>query len=428
MRAFFVFALAAALLGGAFAPARAGGTAADFELLIEDLAKSRPYEAFSQPQVLPDGFKSYLWKYAYPAVVLSNARVYVAYREYLAEAKSGPAEGKDPKPKKARTAKLGQAAAAPPGAVFDGAMAGGKPAVELPAAEPLPEPARTPKMHDRRGPRLLGLEFGAGQDQIQKDNEPYLRKGVEQALDWDLRARVALDGLGGSARYRHPEGFRSLTVGFLKFFDWPESIGLGQTRDSIYRGVGQTPDKPQGGFELGASGAINEYFGGNTTWDRRQSQKGDRYTSYDSVALGMGWSPLGDNTGKPWNYTLLGSIAKQSAHVSLPGQSEDRAGLGYSLGVAYQHALQDVPIPVLQPHPCKDCDFFFDRLKLSMNVSRSVISSFSVQAAAEVSFYVYKRLGLNFGVQGTFRPHPDPWIKEEDRLGANVIVGVDLRY
>jgi hypothetical protein len=278
------------------------------------------------------------------------------------------------------------------------------------------------------GLNVLGIELGAGHDQIKDDAEPYLRKGAPQLLDWDVRARVALDGLGARAKYRHPEGMRSLSVGFLKYFDLPGVLGAGGARDGVYHALGQTVDKPLGGFEAEVSGAINEHLGGATTYDHREAQKGERYSDKTSAGLTAGYSPLGDNPGKRWNYTLLAGLTHDSEKVRSPGYNADNSGVGWMAGVAFQTALHDLPIPGLQPVPDPSKAIWFDRLKTKVAVSDSAISTVAVDVAAEVSFYVMQHLELTGGLDVTLRPNPNRADTEQKPVGFGAIVGIDLHY
>lgn len=281
----------------------------------------------------------------------------------------------------------------------------------------LQECRAAPKV-ESQGLRILGIEFSAGnRDRVQGDAEPYLRKGAPQLFDWDIRARIALDGLGGRAVYRHPGSMRSFSVGALKYFDLPKTLGLDSARDDIYHAVGQTPDKPQGGFEVNASGAVNQYVGGTTSYDQKEVQKGDRWSDKRSIGTSVGYSPLGDNTGKTWNYTLIGGLSHESLSVRQPGYESDRSGLGYAFDVAFQKALNQIPVPVAR----------LDRLKTKLGVSQSAVSSFAVNAAAEVSFYLIDHLELTGGVKASWRPSPGP-DPEEKTLSAGGIVGVDIHY
>jgi hypothetical protein len=308
------------------------------------------------------------------------------------------------------------------------------------AEEPPPPPGKPVKR--KRGLDILGIELGGGVDQVKNDVEPYLSKSEHGPLDWDIRARVALDGLGARAKYRNPEGLRAFSVGFLKYWDFPAALGADKARDDVYKLLGQTPDKPQGGFELNISGAINAYMGGATTYDRRQGQKGDRYTDQQSIGLTAGYSPLGDNPGKRWNYTLLAGGSHEKKLVDSPVYKMDAEGLGWMTGVAFQLALHDVPIPGKpvdhekgrraeggKEEEKKKPFVYFDRLRTKLAVSDSAVTTLAVEASASVSVLLASHLELTGGLKTTFRPSPNRADPEEDDVFAlGGIVGLDLRY
>lgn len=281
----------------------------------------------------------------------------------------------------------------------------------------------------RRGPRIFGVEFGAVEEAQPDKNEPFLSKGLAGLFDWDIRARVSLSGLGGRAKYRHPGQLRGFSVGFLKYADWPGAVGLGPLRKDIYGAVGAVPEIPRGGFELGVSGAVNQYVGGATTLDWKESRKGDTELDRKTLTTGAGYSPLGDNAGKPWNYTLLAVLSYKELSAQEPGSSREWDGFGYAVGAAFQHALHEIPItPPRKAKPGPKGALWFDRFKTSVVMSQSQISSLSFKASAEVSFYLFEHLGLTTGLSATLTPSPDPEYYDEKTMRWDAILGMDLIY
>jgi hypothetical protein len=276
-----------------------------------------------------------------------------------------------------------------------------------------------------RGLKVLGLEFGVGRDPIQ-DSEPYLRKGAEQLLDWDVRGRVALDGLGARAHYRHPLGMRALSVGFLKYFDFS---GLtGDVRDDIYHGLGTSPDIPRGGFELGVAGSINQYWGGATTFDNREGTKDGRETDRKRLRIEGGYSPLGDNPGKRWNYALIPQLNWQQRDVRDGAYISHKEGFGFAAGAAFQLALQRFVPPIPGDQATALPWFFFDRFKTRVDAGHNAITGTSVTLAAEVAVRLFEHLEVTGGGRVTYYPSPDGEDPRAKTLDPSAIVGLDLKY
>lgn len=270
------------------------------------------------------------------------------------------------------------------------------------------------KKRRRRGLRILGIEM-SGDRGAPDDHEPYEDKSLSGALDWDIRARVKFDGLGGRAKHRNPKGIRSLEVGALAYFDLPHALGVGPARDDVYKTFGAAPDKQISGVELGVSGALNPYVGGATVYDQRSHVNSDRAVSRRSLGARVGWSPLGDNPGKPWNYTLLGGASYEERAVLAPGWLSDRSGLGLMAGVAFQRAMKDVA-PWLK------------RGKARAWVDGSAVRSPGANAALELTVAVTDSLGVTGGVTTRYTPSPEAGNPEEKPWDWGGIVGLDLSY
>jgi hypothetical protein len=376
---------------------------ADPTPIIESAAAARPNEPFESEKALPEGFLEFLKKKGYPSPEFTNKRVAELLDEYK---RSLP-----------RQVPL------------------------LPApGEKKPEP-RKEESNEAHGLKLFGLEFGTQGDALSRDNEPYLHKGVDQVFDWNIRPRLALDGVGASADYRHPH-MRSLSVGFMKYWDWPASIGLDGPRDKVYSILGQTPSKPYGGFAAGISGALNPYVGGRTLFDWRQAKQGDQDSDVKRVTLGTGFSPMGDNVGKRWNVTLLNDLIWEDGHITQPGYDVKRSGFGYSMGAAFQYAIGNLGVGWIPPPPTvlnespdakhkpattPPPQFYFDRLLTKTWVSQSQLSSFGINTSAQISFYLLRYLKLMPELTVTYKPAPDPGLPGENRWGIGFNLGIDIR-
>jgi hypothetical protein len=337
--------------------------AGEFPDDLKTLAAGMPKAPFNRVELLPADFKGYLEARGFPSEAFTNEKVLELYEQ------------------------------------FQGKKAG-------------------------RGLRLYGLSFGLGSAPDDHNDEPFQSKGIEQLFDWDLRARVDIDGLGASAKYRHPHHVRSFSVGFLKHFDVPETFGLGGARDGLYRGVGSAPDHTLGGWEAQVSGAVNQYLGGTTKYDRKSSLAGDRFTDRTVLQVGAGISPLGDRPNKRDNFALLPTVRWESVDIHDPGQAYRAEGFGYSMAAAYQRALHAVPYPGNGiPGP-----FFLDRFKATVGVSQSAVQSFAIDSAVQVSFYLAKKIELTTGVKNSIIPSTNPDNPYEKTMNWGLVLGLDLHY
>ena len=348
-----------------------------FGAAIERLAAQKPQETFDKPELLPPDFKKFLDGRGSPNEDCSNEKILSLYRQFqgskagLDRVSGGNGSKQDP-----RVAQAGKKIA---------------------------------NVESDAGLRISGLAMGLPADPVVTQTAPSLRKGAGQPFDWDIQPRTGIDGVGIGLKYRHPAGFRSLTVGFVKHFDVASAIGLDSFRDQLSSFFGVVPDKAQGGFGVDVTGAVDQYLAGSTTYDQKQVQQGDRWSDRGKFEVAAGFSPVGDNPNKPWNYTLLGSLVHESLAVNEPGYISNNEGLGYSAGVAYQRALETTPLGGFLTKPLADKgDFQFDRLKTTVGVSQSAVSSFAVNTSVSVSVYLFKCLKLTPGIKNAFIPSPDP--------------------
>lgn len=289
--------------------------------------------------------------------------------------------------------------------------------------------AHKPKEEEAHGLNLFGIELGVGDDSFKRESEPYLPKGLPSLTDWKLSARARLDGLGVSARYRHPQSLlRSLNIGVLKYFDVLGALRVGMERDDVLRAFGQTPEHPQGGFQALISGAVSQYVGGTTVFENKQTIQGDKLIQGKALLLESGYSPLGENPGKPWNFSFLASGRYDDSSLRQAATTTNRAGLGYSVGVVFQEALNQLHVPFLQPRPgAKGNDFTLDRLVTRVNVSQSAVSSLAATGAVQVSFWAFNHVKFETGIQLTFIPSPNRALANESTWNLGGIFGLDFR-
>lgn len=278
-----------------------------------------------------------------------------------------------------------------------------------------------------RLPRALGVELGAGGDPIIADNEPFLRKGLEP-LPFDVRARVSVEGLGARAKILHPTGLRSLSVGALGYFDLLKAVGAGSVRDKAYSAFGQAPEVTHGGFEAGISGAVNQKLGGATTYDARRAHKGERRIDKKVLTVNAGYSPLGDNPGKRWNYTLLAGASHSEVLIAEPGRRFEGRGYGYSAGTAVQWAFSQLPAPWTLSTTSSRKAFVADRLKTTLEVAQSRVSSLAATASAEFTFVLFRKVEMRTGLGAQWTPAPNPANPEEKSVHLRGLFGVNWRY
>lgn len=251
---------------------------------------------------------------------------------------------------------------------------------------------------ERRGLRLHGFELGGGADLESRDElTPYDGSDVlDRALDWDVKARVRVDSLGAVARYRHPEGLRSLTLSGRGFVDVPELAGGERARDSLYDAVGRdAPSKPSG-FELGAAAQFDAYWGASLGYKDRADDSPDHHREAETWSAGLGFNPLGDNDGKDWNWSLFAGVNHQDVVDATPERREEKDGWGWSAGAAFRQSLEAVPVPLLNPEGGRHDDgFWLDRWTASLGVADSEIGPLTVRAAVGASAYLTKHLKLS---------------------------------
>jgi hypothetical protein len=386
------------------APTTPAAPAADPRSALAELARKAPNAPFTHDDLLPERFRGLLRSKGYPSKAWTNKRVLDEYDSCEKSKREESPDAWTPPP-------IGQA----------------------------------PKPDSHYGLNFLGFEFGTGQDNFLHDmSEPYQKKGINNILDWNIRPNITLDGLGARLDYRHPPDMRSLSVGFLKYWDWPAGIGLGQPRDTVYSWLGQTPDKPTGGIQMGASGVVNQWIGGRTVFDSRQGVVGNRTNDYTTFTVGGGYSPLGDNTGKRWNITLLGDLINQKARIEMPGYDVNVSGFGYSAGAAFQVALNGLwkpwdPFPPTGPLPAKGADkgaepqkipwIEFDRYQTKLLFSQTPTASFGITTINEVQIYLFQHFILRPGISVTYMPDPQPQKLPDDKpwsVGFNL--GMDLKF
>ena len=289
-------------------------------------------------------------------------------------------------------------------------------------------PAPRPEETGRIGPRIFGIDLGSGHETDRDENDPYLNKGFGQVFDWDIRAKVRLDALGARASYRHPRPLRGFSLGFRYYLDVPRTLQLDEPRDRVYKSLGADPPGKTSGFGLYGTAVINEHWGLAAEFDRKEETRedpGDFRRKYRRVAsVSGGYSPLGENKGKPWNYTLLASLNHQRLESDQPGFGEDREGFGWSAGVALQRAIRSLPIPVLNPRGTRE-GLWVERIKTKVSFADSAVSSLSFDAVVGVTVFVSRHLEIFLGGGARWFRSPRP---PEGAVEPRGDFGLDLHF
>lgn len=261
---------------------------------------------------------------------------------------------------------------------------------------------------DRRGLLIHGFDLGGGDDLDREAEEPYLSEGVDRLLDWDVRFKVRQDSLGFKAKYRHPESIERLTVSFRAYMDVPETFGLGEARDAVFSFLGKEPKEEKSGYDAGVSAVLDEHWGVSLGHGERETV--DSWSRHYS--LGAGYTPLGRNEAERWNYSVFAGANYVERDTPQTGREE---GFGYTAGLAWSRALDDVPIPWVREY------FWLERAKASLSCSDSELDPFSIRAAAGLSARLTKHLRLSGGAGCTYTP-------KTDELDFDTSTGFDVKF
>jgi hypothetical protein len=286
--------------------------------------------------------------------------------------------------------------------------------------------AKKSKNDDRPGLRFMGIELGGGPPEAKPtSDDAFTRKGIAPYLDWDIRLRIPINGFGLRAAYRHPKQVRAFSFGGLVYYDWPGAIA-GDFRDSWYDVFGSTPDKHLSGYRVDASAALDPSWGVNASYDDKSGLAAGRWRRGRTGTVGAGWSPLGGNPGKPWDYTVIANINFERLLRDYPGLlADDRQGFGWLAGLVFQYALDGVPTPWLRPVPVFGPVTRLDRVKTTTTASASELYTLALKQAVELSFYLGRHLELTPGLWAQFRPEPTP-DPDEARFAMGATIGLDL--
>lgn len=255
-----------------------------------------------------------------------------------------------------------------------------------------------------RSLRRIAIEIGTGIDEGRKDVvDPFIPKGLDRLFDWDMRLLVRNDGMTLRANYLNPPRFKKLSMDYRLRFDPFDRAGLGDQRDNLYDGLGLTPPAEKRGYGIGASAVKSAHWGYNAGYDRVRSRDGADRTMDQVTSLGVGYSPLGENDGKVWNYSLVGSVNWEDLRQTVAGVHSSAHGPGFSLGPVYQYGLDWVPIPWARRLGLED-KVKLNRFKARLAYSDSQIHPSAFGLGVDVSGYATKALRLTLGADYQWLP------------------------
>lgn len=427
--------------------ALAGQAADDAEQALAALAQDDPDDAFHRTDLLLPTFRRSLLEAGFSQkhdefwapprewgseTTLTNSQMLVLFQQFREHASSRadglfPGEEPEEQAEAAAPPALGDKPALPP--VDSETLRRLKPGEEdgeAGAQEPgrdLDRMFENAGNKEKHGLRFMGVDVGSGYDPEQ--DESYLREGIDRVLDWDVHAKVRPDSLGFRAKYRAPPGLKDLTVKYKRETDTAGLLNLEGLRDDVYKYLGKETPKKKEGFDINATAVVNEYFGAHVGHMERTEKSGDRKVSQHTESVGVGVTPLGNNEGKPWNYSLMASTRYQEIRTEESGKSECKEGFSCSVGAAGQYALSAVPIPVLHGWTWARENVRLDRVSARASVSESEITGLSADAAVDLSVQVTRRIFLSVGTYAQWAADPE---RGQDGFRYGPQTGANVRF
>jgi hypothetical protein len=269
---------------------------------------------------------------------------------------------------------------------------------------------------------LSRLSIDIGSDTEPDLLAPTIPKGLVRNIDRDYRVVFQDDRLGFNVQQYERERGKKLSFSFRQRIDFPTLIGVGGTRNALYESLGQrTPSRDVRGYVVGSAVAFNHYWGASVSYDEYFKNVAFERFNKRVVALGLGYSPLGDNRGKLWSFTIDPYLTYEKFHGLIPTANARHESVGYSIGPSFYYGLDWVEVPhMLGPKRSAR----LDRLKVSVGVSDSEVSPLSVTLDINVTAYANSHLKLKTGFTDTYRV---PTGKQEFHLKAGASLRLSLR-
>jgi len=275
--------------------------------------------------------------------------------------------------------------------------------------------------------RRLAIEVGSGVDTGKEILDPFVPKGIDRLFTWDLRLVLRNEGIALRGEYLNPPYFRKLSLDYRNRFDPYNKVGIGVTRDDTYKDLGLSVPRPSKGWGIGFAGVKNDYWGMGVDFDKILDRAGADRTLDRIIALSGGYTPLGQNEGRRWNYTWTAGVNHEDLDTTTKGVEDSQHGYGFDLGPVFQHGLDHVTFPGASVLRLED-RFKLDRFKLRLIYSDSQIHPAAWTLGGDVTAYAYKRVRLSFGAQESFLPGPDK-ARFETKFGISILINfLDFKF
>ncbi|HRY30176.1 MAG TPA: hypothetical protein P5079_09095, partial [Elusimicrobiota bacterium] len=198
---------------------------------------------------------------------------------------------------------------------------------------------------------------------------------------------------------RDPGRFQKLTFSYRQRMDFPTRAGLGRTRNDVYESLNQnTRSKDVRGYVVGSALVCNHYWGISASHDEYvKTGPSDRF-HHQTTVLGLGYSPLGKNQGRIWNYSVDPAVSFEKFHGLEPVAGVRYESFGYSIGPNFYYGLDWIRLG-------RQTWFTLDRFKVGTAISDSEIAKFAVSAGVNLTAYATRYLKLSLGVNDAYTPH-----------------------
>jgi hypothetical protein len=371
-------------------PVRALGDE-EFQKMIAAEAARAPEAPFARADDLPAGFKDFLsGKGESNAGALTNGKVALLYHEFKGGDGSSPAPdpAKPPLAPKSDsdslTALKGKGAdPASSGGFFDGA----KKVVASPYF-----------------PHFAGVELGNGPH---PGADYFEDTDGKKEPGWDLKARAAVDGLGARVTVHASSPIPTFGVSFLKYGDLVGGLGLDKARTGIYNAFFSNPETPLGGYQIALSVDPDPHLSVHSSHDDKEAlDSNNNWFRNQTTGVGVGVRPLGNNSGKGWNFTVFGGPEVERHYSGSPTAPDEKTGIGATVGASFKYDLDKLPIKALRPPPVGNGVIWPDYAKTSLSAIYSQLWGPAADWSTEVSLHITKYVQITPGIRTFWTPAP----------------------